>query len=91
LCAWSQEEARIALIGVEGGVWVGGDERSIHFLNWSDGAGSTTARPIWARYMLKVYADNSLPYKKGFFKMPAKLDMRLECDPPQDLTETRPE
>jgi len=73
------------------GVWVGGDERSIHFLNWSDGAGSTTARPIWASYMLKVYADNSLPYKKGFFKMPDKLDMRLECDPPQDLTENRPE
>ncbi|MGC3945124.1 MAG: transglycosylase domain-containing protein [Chryseolinea sp.] len=53
------------------GAWVGGDERSIHYRTWSLGQGGATARPIWASYMLKVYADQSLHYKKGNFKRPA--------------------
>ena len=39
------------------GAWVGGDERSIHYREWSLGQGGKTARPIWASYMTKVYAD----------------------------------
>ena len=62
------------------GAWVGGDERSIHYNNWGDGAGSRTARPIWSRYMLKVYADPTLGYKKGFFKVPAELGIQLNCN-----------
>lgn len=61
------------------GAWVGGDERSIHYLNWGDGAGSRTARPIWSKYMLRVYADKQLGYTKGYFKSPAKLDITLDC------------
>lgn len=62
------------------GAWVGGDERSIHYESWVLGQGSRTARPIWEKYMLKVYADETLPYKKGSFKRPASgLDITLDC------------
>lgn len=62
------------------GAWVGGDERSIHYDVWSLGAGSKTARPIWEKFMLKVYADPSLQYKKGPFKRPdGGIDINLDC------------
>ena len=62
------------------GVWVGGDERSIHFERWDMGQGSRTARPIWEKYMLKIYADKNMEYKKGKFKRPSQLGMNLNCD-----------
>jgi len=40
-----------------GGVWVGGEERAIHFDLTSEGQGSAMALPIWALFMKKVYAD----------------------------------
>jgi penicillin-binding protein 1A len=62
------------------GVWVGGDERSIHYRSWDMGQGSRTARPIWDKYMRKVYADQALAYKKGPFKRPATgIDVNLDC------------
>lgn len=62
------------------GVWVGGDERSIHFPNWYFGQGGKTARPIWDKYMNKVYSHPETGYGKGQFKRPsAKLDMTLDC------------
>jgi penicillin-binding protein 1A len=63
------------------GVWVGGDERSIHFRDWSMGQGGRTARPIWDKFMTKVYNDKSLEYTKGQFKRPAQgLNVRLDCE-----------
>lgn len=63
------------------GAWVGGDERSIHYDSWVLGQGSRTARPIWEKYMLKVYADSTLEYSKGSFKRPASgLDITLDCN-----------
>ena len=62
------------------GVWVGGDERSIHFRNWNLGQGAKTARPIWDIYMRKVYADDSLSYEKAPFRRPAEgIDVELDC------------
>jgi len=61
------------------GAWVGGDERSIHYREWALGQGGRTARPIWEKYMLKVYADRNLPYKKGEFKRPSELKVTLDC------------
>lgn len=62
------------------GAWVGGDERSIHYRSWDMGQGSKTARPIWDRFMRKVYADQSLEYQKGDFKRPASgMDINLDC------------
>ncbi len=47
------------------GVWVGGDERYIHFNSMAQGQGASMALPIYGRYMKKVYADSTLPYKQG--------------------------
>ena len=44
------------------GVWVGGEDRDIHFDSMRMGQGATMALPIWAYYMKKVYQDRSLPY-----------------------------
>ncbi len=46
------------------GVWVGGDERYIHFNNMSQGQGAAMALPIYGIYMKQVYADKSLPYSQ---------------------------
>ena len=62
------------------GVWVGGDERSIHFPSWDFGAGTKSARPIWSKFMTKVYADPATGIAKGQFKRPASgLDISFDC------------
>ncbi len=62
------------------GIWVGGDERSIHFRNWALGQGSKTARPIWDKYMRDVYNDSHLGYTKGKFQQPpGGIDVSLDC------------
>jgi penicillin-binding protein 1A len=53
------------------GVWVGGDERAIHFPSWTFGQGARSARPIWAKFMTKVYADSTTGITKGYFKKPS--------------------
>jgi penicillin-binding protein 1A len=62
------------------GAWVGGDERSIRFPNWNFGQGSKTARPIWDRYMTKVYQHPEVGYPKGYFKRPSSMDITLDCN-----------
>jgi len=52
------------------GVWVGGDERAIRFPSWSFGQGIKTARPIFANFLLKVYADKETGITKGRFQQP---------------------
>lgn len=42
------------------GVWVGGDDRSIHFRTGAYGEGSKTAMPLYRRFMLKVKGDPDL-------------------------------
>ncbi len=77
------------------GAWVGGDERSIHYREWSLGQGATTARPIWAKYMLKVYGDKTLDYKKGQFRRPSGgMDMTMDCkayEMPEDSVGQQPD
>ncbi|CAH2559796.1 transglycosylase domain-containing protein [Cardinium endosymbiont of Oedothorax gibbosus] len=46
-------------------VWVGGEDRCIHFRDFSLGAGSVTARPIWEKFITRLYNDPHLVYKKG--------------------------
>ncbi|MCD7935386.1 MAG: transglycosylase domain-containing protein [Tannerellaceae bacterium] len=48
-----------------GGVWVGGEERSIHFDRMAVGQGASMALPIYGIYMQKVYADESLGYSQS--------------------------
>ena len=62
------------------GVWVGGDERSIHFPSWEFGSGTKSARPIWSIFMTKLYADSTTKITKGQFKRPASgLDISFDC------------
>lgn len=46
------------------GVWVGGEDRDIHFDTMAYGQGASMALPIWAKYMNKVYADGTLGYSQ---------------------------
>jgi penicillin-binding protein 1A len=52
------------------GVWVGGDDRSIHFRNGNVGEGGRTALPIYGRFMEKVYDNPDLGITKGAFPKP---------------------
>lgn len=62
------------------GVWVGGEDRSIHFDNMSAGQGANMALPIWAIYMQKVYADEELGYsKEEQFDVPGWFDPAAGC------------
>lgn len=61
------------------GIWVGGEDRSIHFRSFHLGQGSKMAMPIWSYYMDKVYADPVLGITKGPFKRPANLSVDLTC------------
>ncbi len=46
------------------GVWVGGEDRSIHFDRMSEGQGASMALPIYGLYMQKVFADKTLGYSQ---------------------------
>lgn len=61
------------------GVWVGGDERSIHFTTSDLGQGSRMALPIWSYYMDKVYNDPSTRILKQAFARPDSLSVELDC------------
>jgi penicillin-binding protein 1A len=44
------------------GVWVGGDDRDIHFDSMAWGQGATMALPVFAYYMQSIYKDKQLGY-----------------------------
>lgn len=46
------------------GVWVGGEERYIHFNTMALGQGARAALPIYGYYMQSVYGDSKLPYSQ---------------------------
>jgi penicillin-binding protein 1A len=57
------------------GMWVGGEDRDIHFDSMAMGQGATMALPIYAYYIKKVYANEALPYKAdAIFDMPEDFD-----------------
>ena len=58
------------------GVWVGGEDRDIHFYSTGIGQGAAAALPIWGRYMRKVYSDASLNYSQDL-----KFDVPKEFKP----------
>lgn len=62
------------------GVWIGGEERYIHFDSMAYGQGAKAALPIYGIYMKKLYADKNLPYSQNEkFSFPS--DYR-PCDQP---------
>ncbi|MCQ2305887.1 MAG: transglycosylase domain-containing protein [Bacteroidales bacterium] len=63
------------------GVWVGAEDRSVHFRSTDLGQGSHTALPIWAYYMRKVYNDPNLHVSQGNFTKPnlPNVDLNFDC------------
>ncbi|QJW88906.1 penicillin-binding protein [Spirosoma taeanense] len=60
------------------GLWVGGDDRPIHFRTIELGQGGRMAMPAWAMYMQKVYADKSLTsYRPEPFRKPN--NFKIDC------------
>jgi penicillin-binding protein 1A len=64
------------------GVWVGAQDRAVHFSNITYGQGGTMALPIWALYMKKCYADEELNVSKEEFTRPENLRIRVDCSVP---------
>lgn len=57
------------------GVWVGGDDRDIHFDTMQMGQGATMALPIFAYYMRRVFEDSNLDYNDTVkFDFPSGFD-----------------
>lgn len=52
------------------GVWVGCDERTVHFRSSGTGEGAHTALPIFGKFMEKVYHDPASGYTYGPFPKP---------------------
>jgi len=61
------------------GVWVGCEDRSVHFRNIAQGQGASMALPVWALYMKKVYADKNLQISQGDFEKPATINVETDC------------
>ncbi len=64
------------------GVWVGGDDRSIHFRTLALGQGAKMAMPVYAKFMTKVYSDSELAtegYKKMPFTKPENFQFDFTC------------
>lgn len=75
-----------------GGVWVGAEDRSIHFQNLANGQGASMALPIWALFMQKVYADKSIAMPQRDFEAPVGMSNVLDCgDEEKDGRAVRPE
>lgn len=62
------------------GVWVGGEDRSVHFNKTAYGQGATMALPIWGMYMKSCYANEDLDVSTGNFKKPADLSIQTDCE-----------
>ena len=63
------------------GVWVGAEDRQVHFESLSLGGGSNMALPIWGLFMQKVLADGTLGvYETDRFMAPPGVNLNLDCD-----------
>ena len=71
------------------GIWVGADDRSVHFNSSETGEGSHTALPIFGAFMEKVYADPKLGYTYGPFPKPwVKITKEYDCPSPRIDTDS---
>lgn len=71
------------------GVWVGCDERSVHFRSSGTGEGAHTALPIFGKFMEKVYHDASTGYTYGPFPPPGvEITREYNCTTPPPPVDT---
>ena len=61
------------------GVWVGGEDRSIHFKEIGFGQGATMALPIWGNYMRSLYENPNFGISKEDFMPPENLNIPVDC------------
>ncbi len=63
------------------GVWVGFEDRDIHFTNMAEGQGASMALPIWGLYMQKIYNNTKLGYKQDeTFDIPSDFNPNSDCE-----------
>ena len=63
------------------GVWVGGEERYIHFNSMASGQGASMALPIFGQYMKQIYGDKRLRYsQESRFSFPDEIDLCFKED-----------
>ena len=63
------------------GVWVGAEDRAVHFRGISLGQGANMALPIWGYYMKKVYNDPSITIEKKYFEPPENgVNIEIDCE-----------
>jgi len=62
------------------GVWVGGEDRSIHFKDIAYGQGATMALPIWGNYMRSLYENPEFEISKEDFLAPENLSIPIDCE-----------
>lgn len=71
------------------GVWVGCDDRSIHFKTSETGEGSRTALPIYGKFMEKVYRDPNTGITLGKFPKPGVTITRsYQCESPRIVADS---
>ena len=64
-----------------GGVWVGAEDRQVHFESLSLGGGSNMALPVWGIFMNKVLKDGTLGIsEQDKFIAPVGMTLNLDCD-----------
>lgn len=73
------------------GVWVGAEDRSVHFVDLARGQGASMALPIWALYMKRNYADEDLNISKEDFEKPENLTISVDCSQERDKNEDEDE
>ena len=62
------------------GVWVGGEDKPIHFKRTAYGQGASMALPIWGLYMKKNYANEDLGISLDEFPKPGNMTIEVDCD-----------
>jgi len=64
------------------GIWTGCEDRDIHFFSTRLGEGANSALPVFALFMKKVYANESLGIKKNVDFDPPKngVNVTLDCN-----------
>ena len=69
------------------GVWVGGEDRDIHFDNLHFGQGANMALPIFGLYMIDIYNNPELSIKReDVFETPLNYINNLNCSDANVIT-----
>jgi penicillin-binding protein 1A len=59
------------------GVWVGAEDRAVHFRSMEWGQGARMALPIFGHYMKSIYNDSKIKISTGDFEAPENYDRSI--------------